>query len=198
MAARDAASLVAAAIRAACDAKAPRRTVAAVAAAAVSAVLSADAARPAKQSQDPVPRRAPADSSVGDDDPELGRKVRERRKAKRQREKANGSNRHELRHCFREEIRKLAEDSRSSAKEIERLINGIQQDTSDASRVLEVMNESVKAGGEASEGASDAFKEIANSALKTRELSESIVTATGDQIVDIKNVVGLTESVVVV
>lgn len=97
-----------------------------------------------------------------------------------------------------EEIRKLAEDSRTSAKEIERLINDIQQDTSDASRVLEVMNESVKAGGEASEGASNAFKEIASSALKTRELSESIVTATGDQIVDIKDVVGLTESVVVI
>ena len=39
MAACDAASLVAAAIRAACDARAPRRTVAAVAAAAVSAVF---------------------------------------------------------------------------------------------------------------------------------------------------------------
>lgn len=97
-----------------------------------------------------------------------------------------------------EEIRKLAEDSRTSAKEIGRLINDIQQDTLDAARVLEVMNESVKAGGEASEGASDAFKEIANSALQTRELSESIVKATGDQIVDIKNVVNLTESVVVI
>lgn len=97
-----------------------------------------------------------------------------------------------------EEIRKLAEDSRTSAKEIERLVNDVQQDTTDAARVLEVMNESVKAGGEASEGASDAFKEIAASALKTRELSESIVTATGDQIQDIKNVVGLTESVVVI
>ncbi len=97
-----------------------------------------------------------------------------------------------------EEIRKLAEDSRTSAKEIERLVNDVQQDTTDAARVLEVMNESVRAGGEASEGASDAFKEIAASASKTRELSESIVTATGDQIDDIKNVVGLTESVVVI
>ncbi len=97
-----------------------------------------------------------------------------------------------------EEIRKLAEDSRTSAKEIERLVNDVQQDTTDAARVLEVMNESVRAGGEASEGASDAFKEIAASASQTRELSESIVTATGDQIKDIKNVVGLTESVVVI
>mmetsp|Transcript_12439 Transcript_12439/g.23459 ORF Transcript_12439/g.23459 Transcript_12439/m.23459 type:complete len:234 (+) Transcript_12439:106-807(+) len=87
MAARDAGSLVAAAIRGACDAKAPRRTVAAVAAAAVSAALSADVARPAKQSQDPVPRRAPADSSVGDDPSLAGRMVRERRKAKRQRKR---------------------------------------------------------------------------------------------------------------
>lgn len=97
-----------------------------------------------------------------------------------------------------EEIRKLAEDSRTSAKEIERLVNDVQQDTTDAARVLEVMNESVRAGGEASEGASDAFKEIAASTSKTRELSESIVTATGAQIDDIKNVVGLTESVVVI
>lgn len=97
-----------------------------------------------------------------------------------------------------EEIRKLAEDSRRSAKEIERLVNDVQQDTTDAARVLEVMNESVRAGGEASEGASDAFKEIATSASQTRQLSESIVTATGDQIQDIKNVVGLTESVVVI
>lgn len=97
-----------------------------------------------------------------------------------------------------EEIRKLAEDSRTSAKEIERLVNDVQQDTTDAARVLEVMNESVRAGGEASEGASDAFKEIATSASQTRQLSESIVTATGDQIEDIKNVVGLTESVVVI
>ncbi|MDW3191353.1 MAG: methyl-accepting chemotaxis protein [Cytophagales bacterium] len=97
-----------------------------------------------------------------------------------------------------EEIRKLAEDSRTSAKEIERLVNDVQQDTTDAARVLEVMNESVRVGGEASEGASDAFKEIAASTSQTRELSESIVTATGDQIQDIKNVVGLTESVVVI
>lgn len=97
-----------------------------------------------------------------------------------------------------EEIRKLAEDSRTSAKEIERLVNDVQQDTTDAARVLEVMNESVRAGGEASEGASDAFKEIAASTSQTRELSESIVTATGNQIQDIKNVVGLTESVVVI
>ena len=34
-----------------------------------------------------MPRRAPADSSVGDADPELGRKLRERRKAKRQRKR---------------------------------------------------------------------------------------------------------------
>ena len=97
-----------------------------------------------------------------------------------------------------EEIRKLAEDSSTSAKQIERLVNDVQQDTTDAARVLQVMNESVRAGGEASEGASDAFKEIAASASQTRQLSESIVTATGDQIKDIKSVVGLTESVVVI
>ena len=85
MVACDAASLVATAIRAACDAKALRRTVAAVAAAAVSAVLSADTAGAAKQSQTPVPRHAPADNSVGGDVNELVLKLRERRKAKRQR-----------------------------------------------------------------------------------------------------------------
>ncbi|MBV6646279.1 MAG: cache domain-containing protein [Cyclobacteriaceae bacterium] len=97
-----------------------------------------------------------------------------------------------------EEIRKLAEDSRNSAKEIEKLVGDVQQDTEEAAKVLEVMNLSIKGGEEASTNASEAFKEIAESSSQTLDLSESILNSAKSQIEDIKNVVSITESVVVI
>lgn len=97
-----------------------------------------------------------------------------------------------------EEIRKLAEDSRKSAKEIEQLVGDVQNDTNEAAKVLEVMTDSIKGGEEASVNASDAFKEIANSSNKTLTLSQNILSAAQVQITDIKKVVGITEGVVVI
>jgi len=97
-----------------------------------------------------------------------------------------------------EEIRKLAEDSRKSAKEIEALINDIQTDTEQAARVIEQMNTSIRGGEEASEAASGAFQEIDESSQQNLSLSQSILNAAKNQIEKIGNVVSITESVVVI
>ncbi len=97
-----------------------------------------------------------------------------------------------------EEIRKLAEDSRNSAKEIETLVNAVQNDTESAANAIQVMNESIKGGEEASNNASEAFKEIESSTNETHQLSKDILNATKDQEEDIRNVVNITESVVVI
>jgi methyl-accepting chemotaxis protein len=97
-----------------------------------------------------------------------------------------------------EEIRKLAEDSRNSAREIEKLITDVQNDTLAAAKVIEVMNVSIKGGEEASADASESFKEIAESAKRNLELSEGILNATQSQMESIKNVVSITEGIVVI
>ncbi|MDW3209385.1 MAG: methyl-accepting chemotaxis protein [Reichenbachiella sp.] len=97
-----------------------------------------------------------------------------------------------------EEIRKLAEDSRTSAKEIELLVSGVQKDTKEAADVIEIMNASVKNGSEASSEASDVFKQILDSATANLDYSEEILNDTKLQIGDINEVVSLTESIVVI
>lgn len=97
-----------------------------------------------------------------------------------------------------EEIRKLAEDSRNSAREIAKLVSDVQADTKEAASIMEIMNMSVKSGEEASKNASEAFKGIADSSSQTLNLSEEILNATQKQTGDIKNVVAITEGVVVI
>ena len=97
-----------------------------------------------------------------------------------------------------EEIRKLAEGSRKSAKEIEKLVGDVQNDTEEAAKVLEVMIESIQNGEQASSEASDAFKQIAAASDQTLQLSEKILNSAKSQITDIKNVVGITEAIVVI
>ncbi|UXX78291.1 methyl-accepting chemotaxis protein [Reichenbachiella carrageenanivorans] len=97
-----------------------------------------------------------------------------------------------------EEIRKLAEDSRSSARQIETLVADVQKDTEQAAQVMETMNTSVRVGREASTEASEVFKEIADSTTRTLSYSEEIVNATQSQQSDIGKVVSITESVVVI
>ena len=97
-----------------------------------------------------------------------------------------------------EEIRKLAEGSRQSAKEIETLVSDVQKDTEAAAKVMKVMNLSIKGGEDASMDASEAFKEIANSTTQTLKLSEHILNATKTQIDSIRNVVSITEGIVVI
>lgn len=97
-----------------------------------------------------------------------------------------------------EEIRKLAEDSRNSAREIEKLVADVKSDTETAARVIEIMNDSIKGGEQASEDASAAFKEIAASSTQTLQLSEHILNAAKEQTESIKNVVTITEGIVVI
>ena len=90
MSVRHGSALVAAAVRSACDAKAPRRTIAAVAAAAVSAALRpADAPAAASVM---VPGNAACSPSAGGDtgaldDDALVRRLRQRRAERRQRKR---------------------------------------------------------------------------------------------------------------
>lgn len=97
-----------------------------------------------------------------------------------------------------EEIRKLAEDSRNSAREIEKLITDVQHDTAAAAKVIEVMNESILGGESASNDASEAFREIASSSNQNLEISKQILEATKDQMDSIRNVVSITEGIVVI
>ncbi len=97
-----------------------------------------------------------------------------------------------------EEIRKLAEDSRKSAKEIETLVDDVQNDTNDAIKAIETMTKSVDIGGTASREAFEAFNQIIDSTSETLTLSEAIVDATNHQKEDIKKVASITESIVVI
>jgi methyl-accepting chemotaxis protein len=97
-----------------------------------------------------------------------------------------------------EEIRKLAEDSRKSAREIETLVFDVQNDTKAASKAIEVMNISIVGGETASSDASNTFVEIASSSAQTLNLSEQILNATKAQTESIMNVVNITEGIVVI
>ncbi|MEP2509993.1 MAG: methyl-accepting chemotaxis protein [Reichenbachiella sp.] len=97
-----------------------------------------------------------------------------------------------------EEIRKLAESSRSSAKEIEDIVIRVQQDTELATRAIETMHTSVKAGEDSSRNAAESFKKITEASHKTLGFSEDILNAAKIQIGNINNVVNITEGVVVI
>lgn len=97
-----------------------------------------------------------------------------------------------------EEIRKLAEDSRNSAQEIEALIGDVQKDTEGAAYAIDEMAKSVKSGEEASQMVSEVFKEIADSSGKTLSSSEEILTAAKAQVQDINSIVTITEGIVVI
>lgn len=97
-----------------------------------------------------------------------------------------------------EEIRKLAEDSRSSAQDIEALVTGVQNDTENAVAKIANMSSRIDGGINASSNASKAFQEIADGSGHTLELSKQILASTKDQTDSIKNVVSIMEGVVVI
>jgi len=97
-----------------------------------------------------------------------------------------------------EEIRKLAEDSKKSAREIEALVVDVQNDTLKASDAMAQMSTSVKSGETTSLAAADSFKVIHDSSHLNLEISEEILNATQNQILDINNVVNITEGIVVI
>ncbi|GHN02704.1 signal transduction histidine kinase [Cytophagales bacterium WSM2-2] len=97
-----------------------------------------------------------------------------------------------------EEIRKLAEDSRKSAVEIEKIISDVQKDTQAASKAIETMESSVKEGNKSSVEAELIFQEIAKSSEETFGASKEIQTATITQKESISSVVKNFEQIVVV
>lgn len=97
-----------------------------------------------------------------------------------------------------DEIRKLAESSKASTREIEQVVKDIQKETRETGVAIQQMDEHVKAGHTASKNATRAFEENANMARKTVALTEQILEAAGKQKGDLEHVVRITESVVVI
>jgi methyl-accepting chemotaxis protein len=97
-----------------------------------------------------------------------------------------------------EEIRKLAEDSRRSAVEIEKIIGDVQKDTQAAGKAIETMETKVKDGNKSSVEAEVIFQEIARSSEETFGASKEIQTATVTQKESIGTVVKNFEQIVVV
>lgn len=97
-----------------------------------------------------------------------------------------------------EEIRKLAEGSRSSAKEIESLIEAVSRDTQKTSEMMSSMQLFVDKGVEASTEAQEVFRDMATSSEQTFNESEEILEAGREQSKHIKDVVNITESIVVI
>lgn len=97
-----------------------------------------------------------------------------------------------------EEIRKLAEDSRKSAVEIEKIISDVQKDTTAAGKAIEMMESSVKEGNKSSAEAEVIFQEIAKSSEETFNASKEIQSATITQKDNIGIVVKNFEQIVVV
>jgi methyl-accepting chemotaxis protein len=97
-----------------------------------------------------------------------------------------------------EEIRKLAEDSRRSAVDIEKIIGDVQKDTNQAGKAIETMEGSVKQGNSATKEAENIFVEIAQSSNDTFSYSKEILDATAGQKSSIETVVKNIEQIVVV
>lgn len=97
-----------------------------------------------------------------------------------------------------EEIRKLAEDSRKSAVEIEKIIGDVQKDTAAAGKAIETMESSVKEGNHATVESERIFNDISKSTEETYKFSKEILTATSAQKGSIDSVVKNIEQIVVV
>jgi len=80
-----------------------------------------------------------------------------------------------------EEIRKLAEGSKKSAVDIEKVIREIQKDITVASKAIDSMELNVKSGMKASKEAESVFESIEKASHETLDLSKEIVEATEDQ-----------------
>lgn len=80
-----------------------------------------------------------------------------------------------------EEIRKLAEGSKKSAVDIEKVIREIQKDINMASKAIDSMESNVKSGMKASKEAELVFESIEKASHQTLDLSKEIVEATEGQ-----------------
>lgn len=97
-----------------------------------------------------------------------------------------------------EEIRKLAEQSKQSADDIEDVVRKVQKDTFAATEAIESMRENVKAGIDSTHEAADAFNQINESSRETLGLAAEIVEATRRQEEELHVVVRNIEKIMVV
>ncbi len=97
-----------------------------------------------------------------------------------------------------DEIRKLAEDSRRSAVEIERVVKDVQKDTAGATKAIDKMKTNVESGTKATKEAENVFESIHASSMETLQLSRQVLSATGEQQSSIGVVVKNIEKIVVV
>ena len=97
-----------------------------------------------------------------------------------------------------EEIRKLAEDSKRSAKEIEELVSNVQRDTTDAGQAMDEMNNRIGVGQTKSKEASETFQKIFDSSKSSLHLSGEILTSAKKQLDQITSVVSISENIVVI
>ncbi len=97
-----------------------------------------------------------------------------------------------------EEIRKLAEDSRNSAIEIERVVGDVQKDTESATNAIVKMKNSVNSGTIATKSAEKVFQSINVSSDETLMQAKEVQVATQDQQKSITVVVKNIETIVVV
>ncbi len=97
-----------------------------------------------------------------------------------------------------EEIRKLAENSKNAAVNIETIIGSVQRDTQEASKAIETMTSAVKNGNNASNEAQAIFEEINSQSGETLKYAAEISQATASQTETINEVVKNIEQIVVV
>ena len=97
-----------------------------------------------------------------------------------------------------EEIRKLAEDSRTSAGDIEKVIIAVGKDIDSAGKAISTMDSSVSVGNQASTSAEEVFKKISEQTDITFNLSKDVLSSAEAQKRDIDNTVKNIENVVVV
>ncbi|MCV9385924.1 two-component regulator propeller domain-containing protein [Reichenbachiella ulvae] len=97
-----------------------------------------------------------------------------------------------------EEIRKLAEDSGKSAKNIEELITGIQNTTSSTAGLVNSMGHKIQEGEKASHQSLSAFNNISRSYQSTLMLSQEIEERIISQDLDLSNILEVMRNVVVI
>lgn len=97
-----------------------------------------------------------------------------------------------------EEIRKLAEDSKNAAVNINLIISNVTKDTQAAGKAIEQMTGAVTSGNTASKSAEDIFQQINVQSDQTLSYSKEIQDATADQKRTIDGVVKNIEQIVVV
>jgi len=96
------------------------------------------------------------------------------------------------------EIRKLAEQSQDSAKEIENLVRNVQNSARITNDFITNMNSVVKEGEQSVDEARSSFEDILKTYNETFEMSSQILTSTKHQNDNVKRIVSNIEQIVVI